>query len=222
MNGPDEPHVLDRVATPRGELVLRQVGGHLEVVSNGVFLMDTRGGTSERALVREALAAHGTARTLLIGGLGLGFSLREAVGHAPLDRIVVVEIEQRVVDWHATRLAHLTATALADPRVEVVVTDVAGHLASSPGAYDVVCLDVDNGPEWPVTEANAALYAGVGLAGVIRALRPGGVLGVWSASPSPAFESLLRRHLTDVRALEVDAPAPRGGPDLVYLGHRGG
>lgn len=222
MDGLDEPRVLDRVTTPRGELVLRRVGDHLEVVSSGIFLMDTRGGGSERALVREALRAHGAARSLLVGGLGVGFSLLEAVRHPTLDRVVVVEIEQRVLDWHATHLAHLTATALADRRVEVLVADVADHLASSAGAYDVVCLDVDNGPEWPVTDDNAALYTGAGLAGTIRALRPDGILGVWSSAVSPAFESLLREQLTQVRVLEIDAPAPRGGPDVVYLGRRPG
>ena len=183
------PEVLERVTTPRGELVLRRVGDHLEVISNGVFLMDTRDGRSERALVREALTLHGAARRLLVGGLGVGFSLLEAV---------------------------------ADPRVEVAVQDVAAHLATHPGGYDVVCLDVDNGPDWTVTEANAGLYGEDGLRRCLDALRPGGVLAVWSAQPAPAYEAVLRGRLDDVRAVEIPSYVERGAPDVVYLGRRRG
>ncbi|HET9944209.1 MAG TPA: hypothetical protein VFR56_01055, partial [Actinomycetes bacterium] len=118
---PVEPVVLERTTTPRGELVLRRVGEHLEVVSNGVFLMDTRDGRSERLLVRAALDVHPDPRRLLIGGLGVGFSLVEAVAEPALTAIDVVEIEPDLVGWHATHLGHLTGAALADPRVRVVV-----------------------------------------------------------------------------------------------------
>jgi spermidine synthase len=217
---PAEPEVLDRVGTPRGELVLRRVGDDLEIVSNGVFLMDTRDGRSERALVREAVTAHGSPRDLLIGGLGVGFSLDEAVAQTELITIDVVEVEPVLVDWHRTFLAARTSDALADPRVRVVLADVAVHLTGHPAAYDVVCLDVDNGPDWTVTEANAGLYDEAGLGRCLAALRPGGVLAVWSASPAPTYEALLRGHLDDVRVLTVEAYVERGGPDVVYLGRR--
>lgn len=220
MHDTDRPDVLDRRVTPRGELVLRRTGEHYEVVSNGVFLMDTRDGRSEQALVDEALAAHGAPRSLLIGGLGVGFSLRAAVAHGALERMVVVEIEQPVVDWHATHLAHLSAVALADPRVELVVADVSDHLATTGETYDVVCLDVDNGPDWTVTGDNTRLYAAEGLDRVHRALRPGGVLAVWAAGPVPGFESRLREQLTDVRLVEVPSSVLRAGPDVLYLARR--
>jgi spermidine synthase len=215
-----EPEVLERVTTPRGELVLRRVGPDLEVISNGVFLMDTRDGRSERALVGEALAARPGARSLLVGGLGVGFSLLEAVTHPGLSRIVVAEIEGSLVEWHATHLRDRTATALADPRVEVVVADVRDHLSASPGTYDVLCLDVDNGPDWTVTDANAGLYGPAGLALCVSALAAGGVLAVWSASPSPAYEALLHASLDDVRVVEVETYVGRGDPDVIYLGQR--
>ena len=218
----DPPHVLERVTTPRGELVLRRVGADLEVISNGVFLMDTRDGRSERALVREAVALHGAAGDLLIGGLGVGFSLLEAVGLAALVNIEVLEVEPALVGWHRTHLADRTEAALADPRVRVVVADVAAHLAAHPAGYDVVCLDVDNGPDWTVTEANAELYSPAGLALALGALRPRGVLAVWSANAAPAYELLLRENLDDVRVVTVDALVARGGPDVVYLGRRRG
>lgn len=210
--------VLDRVCSPRGELVLRRVGEHLEVISNGVFLMDTRDGTSERALVRAAVELHGRARSLLIGGLGVGTSLLEAVRVAALDRIVVAEVEPALVRWHATHLRDRTGTALADPRVTLALEDVAAHLAAHPGGYDVVCLDVDNGPEWTVTEHNAGLYAHTGVRACRAALAPRGVLAVWSAGPAPEYERLLRDHLDEVRVLHITPYVERGAPDVVYLG----
>jgi spermidine synthase len=220
MEDSDEPQVLDRVTTPRGELVLRRVGRRLEVISNGVFLMDSRDGRSERALVSEALSFHGSASSVLIGGLGVGSSLREAAAHPTLDRIVVVEIEQRVVDWHGTRLAELTGEAMTDPRVKVVVADVREHLLTAPGRYDVVCMDVDNGPDWTVTDTNAQLYGPAGVGLMRNALAPGGVLAVWSANESPRYQALLQQYLDDVRALRVDVRLARAEPDVVYLGRR--
>ena len=216
----DAPEVLDRADGRNGELVLRRAGDDLEVISNGTFLMDTRDGRSERALVREALDRQGAARDLLVGGLGVGFSLLEAVEVERLTRIDVVEIEPVLVRWHAEFLSDRTGAALADPRVRVVQADVLAHLATGDTAYDVVCLDVDNGPEWTVTESNAGLYDAVGLASCLVALRPGGVLAVWSAAESAAYERLLRAHLDDVEVVRIAAYVERGGPDVVYLGRR--
>ena len=212
---PGEPEVLDRVTTPRGELVLRRVDGAFEVISNGVFLMDTRDGRSERALVRAAVAKHPEARRLLVGGLGVGFSLLEAVASPGLTGIDVVEIEPVLVGWHETHLRDLTGSALHDPRVEVLQRDVRDHLRESPGRYDIVCLDVDNGPGWTVTEDNAELYSADGLATCVAALAPGGVLAVWSAHRSPAYEQLVRETLGNLEVVEVEVA--RGEPDVVYL-----
>lgn len=216
--------VLERVETARGELVLRRSGHRFEVISNGTFLMDTGDGRSERLLVTAALAHHeapgGRPRRLLLGGLGVGFSLTAAVEHPGLERIDVVEVEPALVAWHPRHLAHLSGDALADERVRVVLAEVADHLARCPGSYDVVCLDVDNGPEWTVTDGNAGLYGDVGTALAVSALAPGGVLAVWSAAAAPAYEERLRRHLTDVRRVDVSVATRRAAPDVVYLGRR--
>jgi spermidine synthase len=212
---PGDPVVLDRVTTPRGELVLRRVDGAFEVISNGVFLMDTRDGRSERALVRAAVARNPGARRLLVGGLGVGFSLLEAVASPGLTGIDVVEIEPALVGWHETHLRELTGSALHDPRVEVLQRDVRDHLRASPGRYDIVCLDVDNGPGWTVTEDNAELYGADGLATCVEALVPRGVLAVWSAHRSPAYEQLVRETLGNLEVIEVEVA--RGEPDVVYL-----
>ena len=160
LSGPQDElaEVVDRVDTARGELVLRRRGDGFEVISNGVFLMDTRDGRSERLLVRAALDAVPGARSALIGGLGVGFSLVEAVADPWLDRIDVVEIEDTLVGWHDRHLRHLTGDALDDPRVRVVVDNLVHWLDTGQPPYDVLCVDVDNGPTWTVTPGNAALY----------------------------------------------------------------
>jgi spermidine synthase len=210
----EEAVVVDRVTSGRGEIVLRRCGRHHEIISNGVFLMDTRGGSSERLLVSAALAAVPPSRPvdLLIGGLGVGFSLDEAVGSARPASITVVEIEPAVIGWHRD---HLDAGALDDPRVRIVRADLLAFLASAGDSFDAICLDIDNGPEWTVTDHNRDLYGADGLALVRRRLRPGGVLAVWSAAESAGFAALLRAAFADVAVLPV--PVPRGVPDVVYV-----
>jgi len=198
--------------------VLRRAGEHFEVISNGTFLMDTRDGHSERLLVRAALDAVPEARSMLIGGLGVGFSLREAVSDPRLEQVDVVEIEEALVRWHDTHFRELTGAALADPRVRVAVDDLSHHVAAVRTAYDVVCLDVDNGPAWTVTPGNDALYDDDGTRALLAAVRPGGVLAVWSAMPVPSYEARLRRLATSVDVHTVDVP--HGDPDVVYLARR--
>lgn len=203
---------VERLVTPRGELVLRRDGQHHEIVSNGTFLMDTRDGRSERELVRAALRGAPPGATVLIGGLGVGFSLAEALRCPAVGHVTVVEIEPAVLRWNRT---HLGTAALDDPRVTVAVADLRAFLAAGNTGYDAVCLDVDNGPEWTVTDANVALYGDPGLDAVDRRLAPGGTLAVWSAGAARDFESRLRARYARVEVIEV--PVPRGEPDVVYV-----
>jgi spermidine synthase len=188
------------------------------VVSNGVFLMDTRDGRSERLLVTAALEAAGRVDRVLIGGLGVGFSLATAVADGRVRAVTVVEVEQRIVDWHADRLRRFSAGALDDSRVEVVVDDLTDHVRGAPASYDVICVDIDNGPTWTVTDSNAGLYDDIGTQLLLRALRPGGVLAVWSAQAEPDYEQRLREHECDVTLHTVEVA--RGEPDVVYVGRR--
>ncbi|MFH8443671.1 spermidine synthase [Streptomyces sp. NPDC018026] len=220
---PDAPEVLDRREGPYGEVVLRRHGTLLQIIANGCFLMDTSDGRSERRLVdaaADALAASGgrTAPHLLIGGLGVGFSLAHAAADPRWGRIAVVEREGAVIDWHrAGPLGALSAEALADPRTEIVEADLVEYVNETSDTYDALCLDIDNGPGWTVTEGNDGLYAPSGLAGCARLLRPGGVLAVWSAQPSPEFEETLRNAgFQQVRTEEI--PVARGVPDVVHIG----
>ncbi|MBU6533714.1 spermidine synthase [Streptomyces mayonensis] len=228
-DAPGTPEVLDRREGPYGEVVLRRHGTLLQIIANGCFLMDTSDGRSERRLIdaaADALAAAGkdtgpggrTAPHLLIGGLGVGFSLVHAAADPRWGRIAVVEREPAVVDWHRTGpLAALSAGALADPRTEIVRADLVEYVRETSDTYDALCLDIDNGPGWTVTEGNEGLYAPSGLADCVRLLRPGGVLAVWSAQPSPEFEETLRNAgFQQVRTEEI--PVARGVPDVVHLG----
>ncbi|MGW0815508.1 spermine/spermidine synthase domain-containing protein [Streptomyces viridiviolaceus] len=216
----ETPEVLDRREGPYGEVVLRRHGALLQIIANGCFLMDTSDGRSERRLVDVAAEALGerAAPHVLIGGLGVGFSLAHAAADPRWGRITVVERERAVIDWHRDGpLAPFSAGALADPRTEVVEADLIAYVNETCATYDALCLDIDNGPGWTVTEDNDGLYAPAGLACCARVLRPGGVLAVWSAQPSPEFEESLRNAgFQQVRTEEI--PVARGVPDVVHLG----
>ncbi|GAA4790378.1 spermidine synthase [Streptomyces ziwulingensis] len=221
----EAPEVLDRREGPYGEVVLRRHGGLLQIIANGCFLMDTSDGRSERRLVDAALAAlarplprgRPVAPRVLIGGLGVGFSLAHAAADRRWGGITVVEREPAVIDWHRDGpLSALTRAALADPRTEVVEADLTEFVNETSDTFDALCLDIDNGPGWTVTEGNGSLYGAAGLADCARVLRPGGVLAVWSAQPSPVFEETLRNAgFQQVRTEEI--PVARGVPDVVHL-----
>ncbi|MET9730007.1 spermidine synthase [Streptomyces sp. NPDC006458] len=220
----DTPQVLDRREGPYGEVVLRRHGNLLQIIANGCFLMDTSDGRSERRLVDAALAALDARPTphLLVGGLGVGFSLAHAATDPHWGRITVVERERAVIDWHHHGpLAELSRQARQDPRTHIVEADLVTHVNETSATYDALCLDIDNGPGWTVDEENSSLYSPAGLASCARVLTPGGVLAVWSAQPSPGFEETLwNAGFQQVRTEEI--PVARGVPDVVHLAVRPG
>lgn len=206
--------VVERLSTPRGELVLRRDGEHFEVIANGVFLMDTRDGRSERLLVTAALERAAARRPrVLVCGLGVGFSLDEALSDPRVAGVIVVEREPEVMAWNRSHLGG--GARLDDPRTRLVVADLGGWLADGAPEFDVLCLDIDNGPDWTVTAGNAELYGGPGLALLSSRIAPGGVLAVWSAAQSRPFEARLRDRFDEVAVLTVDVD--RGEPDAIYL-----
>lgn len=214
--------VVERVTSPRGELVLRRRNGVVEIVSNGTFLMDSSDGRSERLLAD--LAVQGGARRVLVGGLGVGFTLARVLEAADVDAVTVVEIEPAVVAWNRGLLAALNGRALDDPRVNVVVGDLGLWLRDTDLTFDAICLDVDNGPDWTVTQSNAALYTVAGLELIKSRLAPGGRLAIWSAARSPAFVRRLAAVFTEAgesRLEEREVAMPRGEPDVVWLVRRG-
>lgn len=218
-SAPEDPVVLARtVGATGGELVLRRAGRHFEIISNGVFLMDTRDGRSERAMVHaslDALPRGGAGVRVLIGGLGVGFSVRAALDDPRVAEAWVIELEPHVIDWHAGPLGAVAGRVLDDPRCTVVRDDFVRWVAATDETFDAVCLDIDNGPDWTVIEGNGVLYGPSGPALLEPCVRPGGVLAFWSAMPAPGFAELLRRRYGRVDTVET--PVRRGDPDVVYL-----
>lgn len=211
--------ILDRVEIDGVEWVLRRTGEHLEIIAGGTFLMSTDGhGASERRLVTEALAHRGPGAAVLIGGLGMGFSVAQALALGA-QQVTVVELCAAVVDWHQDLLADVSEAVCADPRVEVLVGDLAEVVATDPRRWDAVCVDTDNGPDWLVIPANAWLYGAAGLSAAGRRLEPDGAVAFWSAAPSPAFAARLDAHFAEVRtvALPPTAAPDRADPDVVYV-----
>ena len=214
----ERPVVLDRTLGVTGELVLRRHGAAHELLIDGAFAMSSHiGGTSERTQVDATLAAaSGEPQRLLLGGLGLGLSLAHAVGVGSLRSIVVVEVEPKVVDWHRTLLRETTDDALADGRVSVTVGDVADVLADADvEPFDAIALDVDNGPDWLLRQANARLYEPAFLDRAAARLRPGGAFSVWGSRQAPGLVAALAGRFARVEEIEI--PVPRGEPDWLCV-----
>jgi len=197
---------LARAESDRGELVLRERRPDdgpvsLELRVNGVFVMDNVEVSTERALAREALALVDDPRAVVVGGLGLGFTMHEVLADSRVELCSVVEIEQALVDWMRDGTVPGGPALLADARVNVVVADVAVALAEArPATYDLVLLDVDNGPDNLVHVGNAPLYEPPALSSALAALRAGGALVVWSASEAPGLESAMGEVFDEVEA----------------------
>ena len=184
-------------------------------------LMSTRMSGSEEALATLACArlAGRAAPAVLIGGYGMGFTLRAvlaAVGDGA--RVTVAELVPTIIDWARGPMAALTGGCLDDPRVELRIEDVAATMAAGPCVFDAVLLDVDNGPDGLTRAGNDRLYGASGLARARSALRPGGVLAVWSAGPDPAFSRRLAQAGFAVEEARVRARANGKGPQhLIWL-----
>jgi len=221
---------MDEVArsdSDRGELVLRRrEDGSLELRANGVFVMDTVETSTERALAVRALELHPNPGHVLIGGLGLGFTLEATLADPRVTTVTVVEIEPSLVGWLRDGTVGHGPALLAEPRVEVVVADVARALEEAPpSAYDLVLLDVDNGPGYLVHDANADLYRAPALEEAKRAVRPGGMVVVWSAAEAPELEETMGgvfgRWRTEAVAYDVDLQG-RAETYWLYVGHVSG
>ncbi|HEU0012811.1 MAG TPA: hypothetical protein VFQ45_03970 [Longimicrobium sp.] len=187
---------LGEAVAPDGSvLALYRHDGAYAIRVNGEELMSTRRHHSEDVLAEVVclpLRERAGAR-VLIGGLGLGFTLRAALRSLADDaEVVVAEIVEEVIRWNRDPDYALAADALADPRVGLRHDDVANVLQAGPGAFDAIMLDVDNGAAAMTTQGNAALYRAQGIRRAAAALRPGGRLAYWSAGGDPAFEKALR------------------------------
>jgi spermidine synthase len=214
--------LLESVAIPGGsELSLYQHVNDFAIRVGREELMNSMSHGSEDALARLAFARVSTRppRQVLIGGLGMGFTVAAALRDAaPDDGIVVAELMPAVVTWNRGPLASLAGNPLSDPRVKIHAGDVAELLRSQPNVFDLILLDVDNGPQALTTPANHWLYGTMGLAKAYAALRPGGVLAVWSAGPDAAFTRRLHHAGFQVSTEQARAHGKRGARFIIWLG----
>jgi len=213
--------LLDTADIPGGgTLRLKRRGSEYSIMLGTTELMNSRLGGSEEALARLPLAriAGRPGPRILIGGLGMGFTLRAALAAVGPDaEIVVAELVPAVVSWARGSMADLFATSLADARVTLHEGDVAGPIGARRSAWDAILLDVDNGPEGLTTPANDRLYGPSGLQAAHAALRPGGVLAVWSSAPDAAFGRRLRSAGFGVEEEAVRATGKRGARHVVWV-----
>jgi spermidine synthase len=215
--------LLGETATPDGEtLTLMRQDREFVILANGKPLMSSRMHGSEEALASFGCAhlARASDPRVLVGGLGMGFTLAATLSDLPESAAVVVaELVPGVVEWNRGALGEFAGRPLEDRRVEVVVGDVRDTLAAGVARFDAVLLDVDNGPDAFTSARNAALYGDRGLAVIRAALRPGGVLAVWSAWEDRKFEQRLRAGGFDVEVRRVRARLKKGGPwHTIFLG----
>ena len=213
--------LIDTARAPGGNETLRllQRGGEFAIMLGQNPLMNSRLSGSEEALATLAHAKLGRkGARVLIGGLGMGFTLRAALAAFGSDAgITVAELVPSVVAWARGPMAEVFGDCLSDRRVRVREGDVGAAMREAPHAWDAILLDVDNGPEGLTRDSNDALYSLAGLSAARRALTRGGVLAVWSSGPSPAFTQRLRRAGFSVEEARVRARPGKGARHTIWL-----
>ena len=208
--------LIDVAEVPGGEplRLFRRGADHMIVLDRNELMNSRMSGSEEALAVMTCARLRGRkAMRMLIGGYGMGFTLRAALAElGPDARIEVVELVPKILEWAKDHMAALTAGCLDDPRVEIVMEDVGVPIAEGEGAYDAILLDVDNGPDGLVRSANGRLYSARGLAAAKAALTPGGVLAVWSAGSDAAFTKRLKDAGFAVEEVAVKARSNGKGP----------
>jgi len=212
--------LLDTVKVPiSGEILTLNKRGHEYVIKvDGSVLMDSRLHASEDALAELAIRKISSVRKpcVLVGGLGMGHTLAAALKVlGPEAKVEVSEIMPAVVEWNRGPLSHLAGHPLIDPRVAVLMEDIAKVLKTHPSAYDAVLQDVDNGPEGLTLAANAWLYSEAGIKTAMSSLRPRGVLALWSAKPNKEFVRNLRKWGYSVEEVAARGRTLHRGPHYV-------
>jgi spermidine synthase len=215
--------VLEQVTTPDGSVqALVERDGQYMIWVNGRELMSTRHAFSEEQLgvvgCQPLLGRKGA--RVLIGGLGLGFTLRAALANLGRDaQVVVAELMPQVVEWNRNPAYPLAGTALADRRTEVVLGDVADVIAKSAARFDAILLDADNETTAMNTAGNSSLYQGAGLASIARALKPHGTVVYWSVGDDPALVKRLTAagFTVESRKVRKHATAKTGGYHVLII-----
>ena len=212
---------LAEARTPNGTVLTlwRHDGAYL-IRADGVELMSTRRHLSEDRLAEVACASLGDRprARVLIGGLGLGFTLRAALRLLRPDaEVVVAELVEEVIAWNADPAHDLSSEAMRDPRVRIVHDDVTAVLRANPAGFDAIMLDTDNGPDGMLISENARLYALRGVLATIAALRRGGIVVYWSVGDDPGFVTTLRSAGLAVESMRVRAHDTSGPMHTLYV-----
>lgn len=217
-----ESQIIDSARIEGGsEFVLARHDQEWIVRVDGRTLMSSRVHDSEEALAEHALERCDDPGAVLVGGLGLGFTLRAVLDRVANDaRVTVAELVPQLVVWNRTHLAELNDRPLDDPRCEVVVGDVYDTIKRSPRTFDVILLDVDNGPVALSSASNQRLYSDQGVRACHQALRAGGVLAVWSSGPNARFERRLEAAGFAVDVLRVAARKGSRARHVIFMGER--
>ncbi|HEX5277621.1 MAG TPA: hypothetical protein VFW42_08140 [Fluviicoccus sp.] len=216
------PELLDTAPIPNGgELRLFREGPHFAIkIAGGGELMHSRthGSEDKLAEITCTRVASRPQPRLLIGGLGMGFTLAAALKHlGPTAEVVVAELVPGVVEWNRGPLGEHAGNPLLDPRAKVQVGDVAEVLKAEQNGFDAILLDVDNGPQGLTHKSNDWLYSPAGLDASMGALRSGGVLAIWSAGPDPMFTIRLKKAKFLVEEVPVRAHGNKGARHLIWL-----
>jgi len=213
---------LDSAKTPDGgqELRLKQRGSEFSIMLGTNELMNSRLSGSEEALAKLSCVkiAGRVKPKILIGGLGMGFTLRAALAASGDDAgITVAELVPSVIAWARGPMAGIFAGCLDDPRVTIRESDVGHIIGAEKSAWDAILLDVDNGPEGIVHKGNDALYGAAGLGAARAALKPGGVLAVWSQGPDSGFTRRLKQAGFTVEEVNTRANGKRGARHVIWI-----
>lgn len=219
--------VLARETTPHGEIQLQQWiepdspdRPVYEVIFNGVFLMASYNERSEKALATlaiEPLAGERPVLRILIGGLGMGYTLQAALDYDGIQAVDVVEIEEHIISWAERFFGELNGHALSDPRVRLIQMDLRDYLLQKEETYDAIILDVDNGPTWLALESNQRLYEKSTLVRIKDLLTEGGVLTVWAAEKCPDFQKKLEEVFGQAEEITIQETDRRGQPTDYFI-----
>lgn len=213
--------LIDSVTLADGDqLVLRRRAEEFSLQLANFELMNSRQHDSEEQLAELGIDTRGplAGAHVLVGGLGMGYTLRAALDRLPADaRVTVAELVPEVVAWNRDFMGHLAGEPLNDPRVDVAIGDVADVVRKGRASFDSVIIDIDNGPEGDSHDGNNWLYSSAGLAATKAALRPGGLLTVWSTYPSEAFTKRLRRAGFDVDVKQVRSRGKKGNRHIIWV-----
>jgi spermidine synthase len=216
--------LIDTVVSPIGTVTLHEVqlpvGIHYELRVNGIYVMATYCQESESALAWKALDMLGErpSARVLIGGLGMGITLRETLDVPWVGEVVVAEIVPEVVEWCGKYFGPHNGNALDDSRTAIIQQDIAGYIDAESKPFDAILLDMDNGPNSLIFESNANLYTEQGLRRWRELLTPGGVLSIWAARSDESFVTLLHEIFGNVEVHEVNTSVSLQTeyPDMVY------